>query len=187
MQNSCAISKLYQFQSSTHPFINRLPASQLQSQNLTIFLFQLNITLVYGSIWCYSCISNQPGCGEDGVSWLVHRSITCPRDDDICVKIVEEHRGEFRSSTIQSQPHHLINTALTIANLTFNGTHSYYLSHHKLTTTGEVMVTRDCLSNLMAVRTDIPGDKYEGCRSATPNPKIGTYVFNNIHELALKG
>ena len=52
--------------------------------------------------------------------------------------------------------------------------------------TGEEVITRDCLSSIKGIRTDIPADHYEGCRARPVDVKLGNYVFNNIKEIDVK-
>lgn len=55
-------------------------------------IFTLTLTLssiVNCNLWCYSCVSNQPGCSEYYVNWLIQSAITCPKANDKCVKIIE--------------------------------------------------------------------------------------------------
>lgn len=50
----------------------------------------------------------------------------------------------------------------------------------------ETIVTRECLSLLEGYRRDIPADRFEGCRPAALDVKLGLYTFNNIKELDIK-
>ncbi|XP_043268044.1 uncharacterized protein crim [Venturia canescens] len=47
----------------------------------------------------------------------------------------------------------------------------------------EEIITRECLSALKGFRTDIPADKYEGCRPAAKDVRLGHYVNNSITQL----
>jgi len=40
------------------------------------------------ALLCYQCVSTHPGCGHD-FKWIWHKTITCPDEDDVCVKIIE--------------------------------------------------------------------------------------------------
>lgn len=46
-----------------------------------------------------------------------------------------------------------------------------------------VTITRDCLSSFRGFRTDLPADRYEGCRKAALDPRLGHYVNNSITQL----
>ncbi|CAK1551923.1 unnamed protein product [Leptosia nina] len=48
------------------------------------------------------------------------------------------------------------------------------------------VITRDCLSNFRAFRTDIPADTYEGCRAAAKDVNLANYVNNTIKEIDIK-
>ncbi|KAL3286384.1 hypothetical protein HHI36_000894 [Cryptolaemus montrouzieri] len=110
---------------------------------LIIFsLVSLNLIEKSSALWCYECVSNEPGCGEP-FNWLWHWTSVCPEEDDVCLKIIEKKEGE-------------------------------------------TVITRSCLSTMIGKRTDIPADRYEGCRNASVDVKLANYVFNNIKELDVK-
>lgn len=47
----------------------------------------------------------------------------------------------------------------------------------------DVVITRNCLSQLEYSRHDIPADKYEGCRPAAKDIQLAHYVNNTIKQL----
>lgn len=51
---------------------------------------------------------------------------------------------------------------------------------------GQDVITRDCLSSVKGIRTDIPADRYEGCRPALVDVKLANYVNNSIREIDIK-
>ncbi|KAB0802761.1 hypothetical protein PPYR_04947 [Photinus pyralis] len=55
---------------------------------ICLFVFTSYISSAFCSLWCYECISTQPGCGEK-LNWLWHWTRVCPEQDDVCVKILE--------------------------------------------------------------------------------------------------
>ena len=59
-------------------------------QNIFLYLLFIStcISSGFSSLWCYECISTQPGCGEK-LNWLWHWTKVCPEPDDVCVKILE--------------------------------------------------------------------------------------------------
>lgn len=59
----------------------------------------------------------------------------------------------------------------------------YVATNPSLLCAGEMIVTRDCLSNLEGHRRDIPNDRYEGCRPATHDVLLGNYIFPSIPEI----
>lgn len=91
------------------------------------------------ALWCYQCVSTQPGCGTP-FDWRWYTSVTCPDTNDKCVKIVERKGAD-------------------------------------------VVITRNCLSQVEYSRHDVPADKYEGCRPAAKDIQLAHYVNNSIKQL----
>lgn len=64
--------------------------------------------------------------------------------------------------------------------------HIQFLNKYISIFTAQEVITRDCLSNFRAFRTDIPADTYEGCRPAAKDVNLAHYVNNSIKELDIR-
>lgn len=63
---------------------------------------------------------------------------------------------------------------------------NYFIHNYFVKYLADIQVTRDCLSNIVGHRRDIPADRFEGCRPAAAQPKLAVYVENSVRELNLK-
>lgn len=72
------------------------------------------------SLLCYSCVSSQPGCSNGGVNWFLHSAISCPKEDDVCVKITERRGGKLIVLDIVADIKIKIVLFLTISHLSFS-------------------------------------------------------------------
>lgn len=75
---------------------------------------------------------------------------------------------------------------ISIAKCSFRCFNAIY--HLILSIVASTTIVRDCLSTLNSgFRTDLPADRYEGCRPASKDVRLAHYVFNNtIKELDIR-
>lgn len=55
-------------------------------------IFILFIFIAQSYLLCYQCVSTHPGCGSP-FKWLWYKTVSCPEEDDICVKVIEKKGG----------------------------------------------------------------------------------------------
>jgi len=64
----------------------------LLNTKLNLFIYHYFIAQSY--LLCYQCVSTHPGCGTP-FKWLWHKTVSCPEEDDICVKVIEKVGGNY--------------------------------------------------------------------------------------------
>lgn len=113
-------------------------------RNTMSHLIKLSLFLsetVNANVWCYSCVSMQPGCDEFYVDWRVsaRRCLDTINliDSDSSFALQKHGNGitKLKNELIQKPSHHRKRT----------------------------LVTRDCLSNSVGLRSNIPANTFEGC------------------------
>lgn len=57
-------------------------------------LFIRHYFIAQSLLLCYQCVSTHPGCGSS-FKWLWYKTVSCPEEDDICVKVIEKIGGNY--------------------------------------------------------------------------------------------